>query len=83
MTQRIRYVCYGKTRKQTDCDGPTGYTMHILDGIIDKLVHNIFEQIKGVPKSELISSRYRSEQEDKKVHLAATTVRKRKNLCFA
>jgi site-specific DNA recombinase len=70
MTQRIRYVCYGKTRKQTDCDGPTGYTMHILDGIIDKLVHNIFEQIKGVPKSELISSRYRSEQEDKKVHLA-------------
>ena len=26
-TQRVRYVCYGKTRKQTQCDGPTGYTI--------------------------------------------------------
>ncbi len=23
-TQRVRYVCYGKTRKQTECDGQTG-----------------------------------------------------------
>lgn len=34
-TQRVRYVCYGKTRKQTECDGPTGYTMHVLDEIIE------------------------------------------------
>lgn len=32
-TLRIRYTCYGKLRKQTDCTGQTGYTMHILDEI--------------------------------------------------
>jgi len=56
-----RQVCYGKTRKQTECDGPTGYTMHILDGIIDKIVRRIFAQVQGVPKSELISARYKEE----------------------
>ena len=61
MTPRIRYICYGKTRKQTECDGPTGYTMHILDGIIDKIVRRIFAQVQGVPKSELISARYKEE----------------------
>lgn len=38
IVKRVRYVCYGKTRKQTECDGQTGYTAHTLDGIIDKLV---------------------------------------------
>ncbi|MFR1050963.1 MAG: zinc ribbon domain-containing protein [Lachnospirales bacterium] len=36
--KRVRYACYGKTRKQTDCDRQTGYTAHILDGIIGKVV---------------------------------------------
>ena len=53
------YICYGKTRKQTDCDGQTGYTAHILDGIIDKLVRQIFERMKAIPKSEIVSARYR------------------------
>ena len=60
-TPRIRYICYGKTRKQTECDGPTGYTMHILDGIIDKIVRNMFAQLQGVPKRELLSARYEEE----------------------
>ena len=34
IVKRVRYVCYGKTRKQTECDGQTGYTAHTLDGII-------------------------------------------------
>ena len=40
----------GKTRKQTECDGQTGYTEHILDGIIDKVVRQIFERMKAIPK---------------------------------
>ena len=55
----MRYICYGKTRKQTDCDGQTGYTAHILDGIIDKLVRQIFERMKAIPKSEIVNARYR------------------------
>lgn len=41
-TLRIRYTCYGKLRKQTNCTGQTGYTVHILDEIIDKAVRQIF-----------------------------------------
>ena len=61
MTQRIRYICYGKTRKQTECDGPTGYTMHVLDDIIDGIVHRIFEQLSGVSRNDVISARYQEE----------------------
>ena len=70
-TQRIRYVCYGKTRKQTNCDGPTGYTMHVLDELIDKLIHDLFEKFKGVSKKELISARYARELEERRLHLSA------------
>ena len=41
IVKRVRYICYGKTRKQTECDGQTGYTAHILDGIIDKVVRQM------------------------------------------
>lgn len=68
-TPRIRYVCYGKTRKQTDCDGPTGYTMHILDDIIDKMIREIFRKMKGIPKKQLIQTRYSQELSLRKSHL--------------
>jgi len=64
--KRVRYICYGKTRKQTECDGQTGYTAHILDGIIDKLVRQIFERMKAVPKSEIVDVRYRKKMEERK-----------------
>lgn len=58
--------CYGKTRKQTEYDGQTGYTAHILDGIVDKLVCQIFERMKAVPKSEIVNLRYREKMEERK-----------------
>ena len=71
-TPRIRYVCYGKTRKQTDCDGQTGYTMHKLDGIVEQVIKNIFGTMKGIPKSKIVSERYKKELADKKRRLADT-----------
>lgn len=69
---RIRYVCYGKTRKQTDCDGQTGYTMNKLDGIVEQVIKNIFDKMKGISKSEIVSARYKKEVEEKKNRLADT-----------
>ena len=69
-TPRIRYVCYGKTRKQTECDGPTGYTMHLLDDIIDKMIREIFRRMKGIPKNQLIQAKYSKELSLRKSHLA-------------
>ena len=71
VVKRVRYICYGKTRKQTECDGPTGYTAHILDSIIDKLVRQIFERMKAVPKSEIVNVRYREKMEERKNLLAS------------
>ena len=58
VVKRVRYVCYGKTRKQTDCDGQTGYTAHILDEIVDKLVRRIFERMRSISKDEVLRARY-------------------------
>lgn len=66
VVRRVRYICYGKTRKQTECDGQTGYTAHILDCIIDKLVRQIFERMKAVPKCEIVNLRYREKREERK-----------------
>lgn len=60
---------YGKTRKQTECDGQTGYTAHVLDGIVDKLVRQIFERMKAIPKSEIVNLRYWEKMEERKALL--------------
>lgn len=69
MTKRLRYVCYGKTRKQTECDGQTGYTMHILDDIVDSIIKDIFAKMKGVSKSEVVNAKYANELELRKARL--------------
>ncbi len=71
MVTRVRYVCYGKTRKQTDCDGQTGYTTHILDDIVDQLMKTIFEKMKAIPKSEIVNTRYGEKMKERKALLAA------------
>ena len=64
IVKRVRYVCYGKTRKQTDCDGQTGYTAHILDDIVDKLVRRIFERMKAASKEEVINVQYKDKMSE-------------------
>ena len=72
VVKRVRYICYGKTRKQTECDGQTGYTAHILNDIVDKVVRQIFERMKAVPRSEVIGSRYQEKMEERKALLRST-----------
>lgn len=63
---RHRYICYGKTRKQTECDGQTGYTVHILDGIITETIQQIFNRMKAIPASEVIASSYQTKMAERK-----------------
>ena len=65
----IRYTCYGKLRKQTNCTGQTGYTVHILDEIIDKAVRQIFSKMRGIPKEQIVTKRYEKENAERKNHL--------------
>ena len=68
-TLRVRYTCYGKLRKQTNCTGQTGYTVHILDEIIDKAVRQIFSKMRGIPKEQIVTKRYEKETTERKNHL--------------
>jgi len=54
--KRLRYMCYGKSRKQTDCRGQTGYAVTRLDSVIDGIIRHVFENMQSIPKSEVVSS---------------------------
>lgn len=45
------------------------YTAHTLDGIIDKLVRQIFERMKAVPKSEIVNVRYKEKMDERRALL--------------
>ena len=66
---RIRYVCYGKTRKVTACDGQSVYMQKKLDSIVESVVKETFDRIMGVPKSAVIGSRYKEELTIRKANL--------------
>ncbi len=71
VVKRVRYICYGKTRKQTDCHGPTGYTAHILDEIVDTAVRRIFDRMWLVPQSDVVNERYREKMAERKALMEA------------
>lgn len=55
-TIRVRYVCQTKTRKHEPCGGQTGYTKHILDGMINDIVHEIFRKVNSLSKAEILGT---------------------------
>jgi DNA invertase Pin-like site-specific DNA recombinase len=54
--KRIRYICYNKTRHRCECNGQTGYTMHILDDAIIQVLHQIFDRMAVASDDMLIES---------------------------
>ncbi len=54
--KRFRYICYNKTRHRTDCDGQTGYTMHILDDIVVNILHQVFDKMKSATSDMIVGN---------------------------
>lgn len=48
------YKCYNRSQHKELCDGPSTYRAEKVDGIIDELLHSIFERAKGVSIREII-----------------------------
>ena len=67
--KRLRYMCYGKSRKQTDCQGQTGYSANRLDSVVDGVIRHIFENMKSIPKSEVVNSGLVSLQQEQESRL--------------
>ena len=62
--KKLRYMCYGKTRKQSDCQGQSSYAASRLDHVIDGVIRHIFENMRSIPKSEVISSGLKALQKE-------------------
>jgi DNA invertase Pin-like site-specific DNA recombinase/Skp family chaperone for outer membrane proteins len=72
--RRVRYACYKKVRKMVNCDGQSGYSAAKLDGLVEKIIKNIFIRLRGISKSEMISKRY-----DKELSLRKSNLKKAKS----
>ncbi len=69
--RRVRYVCYNKTRHRVDCDGQTGYTAHILDGLVTRVLHQVFDKMKSIREDEIVSRTQMNVEASVKDQLAA------------
>lgn len=63
---RIRYVCQTKTRTHGDCDGQTGYTVHLVDGPIDLLIQQLLRRLGGFSASEAVDQAYKQHLSEKR-----------------
>lgn len=83
LTERIRYSCYGKTRKRADCNGQTGYTTHKLDEKIDDIIKIVFAKVNGISIDDVINARCNNELELRKARvivLKADYIKEKNNL---
>lgn len=62
---RMRYTCQTKTRRHEECDGQTGYTAHIVDGMIDDLVHSVFQRLGCLSQTEIVQRAYKKRASEK------------------
>lgn len=69
--RKVRYVCYNKTRKKLNCDGQTGYTMHILDEKVIAVLHMIFDKMKAMTPQEMASHIHDKQMSNLKIELSA------------
>lgn len=55
-TKRIRYICYNKARRHIECDGQTGYTMHLVDEAIEELFTKIISRLAAIDNPAVINN---------------------------
>lgn len=67
---RARYNCHYHTRHPDKCDGPSGYGVTKLDGIMDQIIRYQLEKISAASASEIIR-----QQHEKTVALAVSRYR--------
>ncbi|MBS6291652.1 MAG: recombinase family protein [Oscillibacter sp.] len=65
-TVRVRYTCQTKSRKHEPCDGQTGYTLTILEGMIDDIIHQVLRYVKSVSKAEILAAGYQVQMGEQK-----------------
>ncbi len=58
---RIKYCCINKSRGYCQCDGQTTYRADIVDGIVSRLMRQIFACMNGAPEEEELDRLYKQQ----------------------
>lgn len=58
---QLKYTCYHKTRKLSNCDGQTSYIAKKIDEAVVSVLNDVFKEIKETPKDEALEKRYKAE----------------------
>lgn len=64
--RRVRYACQTKSRTHGECNGQTGYTVHILDEKIDAIVRGVLSKAKRMTRTEIMMACYNNDVMGKK-----------------
>lgn len=64
--RRVRYTCQTKSRTHGECNGQTGYTVHILDEKIDAIVRGVLSKAKRMTRTEIMMACYNNDVMGKK-----------------
>lgn len=64
--RRVRYTCQTKSRTHGECNGQTGYTVHILDKKIDAIVRGVLSKAKRMTRTEIMMACYNNDVMGKK-----------------
>lgn len=64
--RRVRYACQTKSRTHGECNGQTGYTVHILDKKIDAIVRGVLSKAKRMTRTEIMMACYNNDVMGKK-----------------
>lgn len=67
---RLRYQCHYKIRHPQLCEAQSGYGVIKLDGIVEKYIHHLFDQIKTIPENEMIKHQMKEKEVDFKTRLS-------------
>lgn len=51
---RPKYFCYAKSQHIRDCTGQQIYKAQIVDEMVEKIAHDLFETIRATPKDHII-----------------------------
>lgn len=68
-SRRVRYTCQTKSRTHGECDGQTGYTVHILDEKIDMIVRTILAKARKMTRTEVMMACYSNDVNSKKAYV--------------
>ena len=58
---QLKYTCYHKTRKLTNCDGQTSYVAETIDNAVINVLDNLLKRIKETPKDKALEKKYKSQ----------------------